>query len=714
MEYRFNIEGMTCASCAARIQSAFSNNSSIEVGNVNFANNTAYVKGDLSQDEIASIVYDLGYKALFTDHERSLSEIEANEARELKSRKQSLFISFILTFPVFLLGMGFISFNGDGYVQLLLTSTVMAWPGRSFYQVAFRLLRKFSANMDSLVALGTGAAWCYSLFLLFTGGKHFYFESAAVIISLVLLGKYLEDKAKRSAAAAIRGLSKLQPKTALLLEGNSERNVPISELQKGDLVLVRAGEKVPTDGIIAFGYTDLDESLITGESLPVTREVDEKVTGGTINVGNNVIKVTVTQVGSETMLAQLIKLVADAQGSKPKLQRLADKISLYFVPAALIIALITFLWWFFIIDAQFAGALVPAVSVLVIACPCALGLATPAAIIAATGRAAERHILIRTAEAIERAQKINAIVFDKTGTLTKGKPEVWKVLLQDENKKEEFLSIAYTLEYNSLHPLAEGIKKFCKENASTKMNLISFEEITGKGLRGVIENKECLIGKKEFLLSHDIQIPDVWADIEKDDAGLVYMAVNGEAALLFALKDPIRGSANSATEHLKSLGIKLILATGDRKEIAENIANSLGISEIHAAMSPQQKLELIKTLKAQGLKVAMVGDGINDAPALAASDLGIALGSGTDIAMDAANLILPKGDLSRVAEALSLSKSTIQIIRQNLFWAFIYNTVSIPLAAMGFLSPMIASSAMAFSSVSVVLNSIRLRKFTMV
>jgi len=722
IEHQFDIEGMTCGSCAARIQLGFEQASAIDVGTVNYAMKTGYVKGELTKEQVKTLVFDLGYEAIFLSKKLSAEEIEEKETKDLAWRKKSLIFSGVLSLPVFLLGMGFVSVKGGGYIQLILTSIVMFGPGINFYQVAWRLLRKKSANMDSLVAMGTLAAWFYSIYLLMIGASGLYFESAAVIIALVLVGKYLEENAKQSAAEAIRSLSKLQPKTAVkLIDGKVEAIIPIADLLIDDLVLVRAGEKVPTDGVLYEGETDLDESLISGESLPVSKKKGDQVTGGTINVGSRPIKIKVSQVGGKTLLAQIIKLVEDAQSSKPKIQNLADKISLYFVPAALIISLATFLIWFFVLDADFAKSLIPAVSVLVIACPCALGLATPAAIVAATGRAAELHILVRSALALEKAESITKVIFDKTGTLTIGKPKVVRAVFSDTRESStsgqpltdlDIYSVASSLEANSQHPLAVGITEYCKEKNSQKIDLDDFEEFSGEGLKAITSLGECIIGKKEFLTKNNIEIPNSWESHEKENFGLVYLSINRKPAALFTLEDPIRDSAINAARRLESLGIELVLATGDRLAVAASVANKVGIKTVEAELMPKDKLGLIEKYRSSDQVVAMVGDGINDAPALAAADVGIALGSGTDVALSAASLVLPKGDLSRVAESILLSKETIKIIRQNLFWAFLYNTVSIPLAAIGLLSPMVASGAMAFSSVSVVLNSLRLRKFS--
>jgi Cu+-exporting ATPase len=709
-EFRFRIEGMTCGACAARIQNGLDKADKITAANVNFALKSGFVTGSITQHEIEELVHKFGYEAKFSKRRLSADELTKQEkAAELK-RRRSLFFAAALTLPVFLLGMGVIDLPYSPWLQLSLTSAVMAGPGQIFYSSAYRLLKNRSVNMDTLISLGTSAAWIYSTAGIYLGHQHFYFESAAVIITLVLMGKYLEEKAKFSAAEAVRNLAQLQPDSAnKAVENGDWRVVAVEDLIVGDRVLVRAGERIPIDGIVVRGQTELDESMITGESIPVLRSEHDSVTAGTNNVGGQSIEVRVSRLGEDTVLAGIIRLVEDAQSSKPEIQRLADRISLVFVPAAIAVALLTFIAWKFFANAGFADAFLPAISVLVIACPCALGLATPAAIVAATGNAAKRNILVRSASGLELASKVSAVVLDKTGTLTTGKPVVTSVKYSAENLSSQILAQVLTLESQSIHPLAKAIAEYCRASGATQISVQDFREIPGQGMQAMLNGQTLLVGKRQFLEQEGVQFSGDWLQLEKTTDILVYFAADSVLMAAFQLEDPVRKSAEHAVTELTAMGIELIIATGDRESVAAAVGGKVGIKSVHALLKPEEKLQIIRQLKNNHRGVAMIGDGINDAPALAEATLGIALGGGADVAISAAHFVLPSGDLSRVAEIIKLSKFTVRVIRQNLFWAFFYNVVAIPLAAFGVLSPMIASAAMAFSSVTVVLNSLRLR-----
>jgi Cu+-exporting ATPase len=629
--------------------------------------------------------------------------------------------SAALALPVMILGMGFPPTDAVGWTQLVLTTLVLAIPGRGFFARSARLLRYGGVNMDTLVALGVGAAYAASAWSLLTGGHTWYFESAAVIITLVLLGQALEGRARVAALAAVHKLRDLAPATARRVAADgSEAEVPLATLAVGDLVSVRPGAKVPTDGEVVDGETAVDESLLTGESSPVRRGPGDRVVGATINAGSGRLLVRCTAVAGDTVLAHIVSLVEEAQASKASVQRLVDKVSQVFVPAVLLIAAITLLIWHFALGTTWAEALSPAVAVLVIACPCALGLATPTAILVGTGRAARELILIRSAPGLEQAGHLTAVVVDKTGTLTEGRPRVTAhhlapTLPAGLSPEDVFAAIA-AVEAASQHPLATALVKFTTAAApagAAAVRLIKATEHAGRGIEGTVETATgiltVLAGSPRLLADLGIELPPAWRSLAGSATGTVFAAINGNAAAAFTIEDPPRPSSAPAVQELAAMGLKVIMATGDRPEVAAQVGSALGIGDIRAGLLPAAKLSLINALHAAGERVAMVGDGINDAPALAAADVGIAVGGGTDIAMDAAAIVIPLGNLAKVAAAIRISRATMRVIRQNLGWAFMYNVLAIPVAASGRLSPMIAAAAMACSSVSVVGNSLRLR-----
>ncbi|WP_458306245.1 copper-translocating P-type ATPase [Gudongella ferriphila] len=598
----------------------------------------------------------------------------------------------------------------NGYFQWALATPVQFLIGARFYKGAYKSLRGGGANMDVLIAMGTSAAYFYSVYNIFAGVHEYYFEASAVIITLILLGKTFEAVAKGKTSEAIKKLMGLQPKTARVLKDGEEKEIPIENLQIGDVIIVKPGERVPVDGVIVQGSSSLDESMITGESIPVDKGEGDQVVGATINKFGS-FRFEAQKIGKDTVLSQIIKLVEDAQGSKAPVQRLADKISGIFVPVVIVIALITFLAFNFI--DSFNTGLINAVAILVIACPCALGLATPTAIMVGTGKGAENGILIKSGEHLERAHKMDSIIFDKTGTITKGKPDVTDIASFGEDR-DEILRIAASVEKTSEHPLGEAIVKKAEEEGLALSEADSFSAVPGKGLKAIFEGKDVLIGNRKLMLENHIDISDKEKDIEKlerEGKTAMLLSVAGKLAGIIAVADGIKETSHAAIKELQSMGLKVFMITGDNERTARAIGAQVGIDNILADVLPEDKATEVEKLKSQGMHVGMVGDGINDAPALAAADVGFAIGTGTDVAMEAADITLMRGDLGGIVTAMRLSHKTMKTIKQNLFWAFFYNTLGIPFAALGFLNPMVAGAAMAFSSVSVVSNSLRLRNF---
>ncbi len=606
-------------------------------------------------------------------------------------------------------------------ILLILTTPVIFISGKRFYKIFWNNLKHFTADMNSLVAVGTGAAFSFSVLitlfpeLILKAGEvpHVYFDTTVVIITLILMGKWLEAKAKSKTGSAIKKLIALKPKTALIKTAEGEKVINIDELVIGDIVIVKPGEKIPADGKIINGYSTVDESMLTGESFPVEKTSGSKIFGGAIN-RSGTFEFEVTAIGKDSVLGKIITLVEEAQGSKAPIQKLADKVAAIFVPIVIVIAIVTFiLWIIFGGENSFTFALINFVAVLIIACPCAMGLATPTALIVGIGKGAENGILIKDGEHLELAHKIKTVLFDKTGTITEGKPVVSKIITNgyDEN---ELLKFAASLEKRSEHPLAEAIVKYADTKEITIPDPIEFESTTGFGLIGKVEDKRIIIGNKNFLSNHNVtsnHFEEKAYELSSEGKTVVYVAIDGKSAGIFAIEDPIKNTSADAIQELKSLNIKTIMITGDNKRSAGHIAEQLGIDEYEAEVLPEDKSNQIAKYQKQGEIIAMVGDGINDAPALAQANVGIAIGTGTDVAIETGDIVLMKGDLMGVVNAIKLSKATIKTIKQNLFWAFIYNTVGIPLAAIGWLNPMFAALAMAFSSVSVISNSLRLKKF---
>lgn len=712
------VEGMTCAACSARVEKVLNRLDGVIKANVNLSTNKAIVEhpsGAIEEETLVKAVEKAGYKAevekeVDRDREKELRE------KEIKSLKRSFIISAILSLPLF--SAMFFHMAGkeniltNGYFQLILATPVQFIIGYRFYKGAFNSLRGGGANMDVLVSMGTSAAYFYSLYNLVKGINEYYFEASAVIITLILLGKTFEAVAKGKTSEAIKKLMGLQPKTARVIKDGVEIDIPIEEVNIGDIIVVRPGERIPVDGIIVEGHSSIDESMITGESIPVDKREGDKVIGATINKFGS-FKFEARKIGKDTVLAQIIKLVEDAQGSKAPVQRLADKISGIFVPVVVLIAIVTFIG-FYLVKGDFTTGLINAVAVLVIACPCALGLATPTAIMVGTGKGAEKGILIKSGEHLERTHNMEAIVLDKTGTITKGEPEVTDIITLDSMEEDQLLRIAATVEKVSEHPLGQAIVRKGEERLLMITEPDTFMAIPGKGLKASLEGKEIYIGNRKLMQEANIQIAEIEEDLsrlEEEGKTAMMVGIDGKISGIIAVADSIKDNSKEAIEELKNMGLDVYMLTGDNERTAKAIAKSVGIENVLADVLPENKAQVVEEIKAQGKYVGMVGDGINDAPALAAADVGFAIGTGTDVAMEAADITLMRGDLMGIVTAIRLSHRTMKTIKQNLFWAFFYNSIGIPFAALGFLNPMIAGAAMAFSSVSVVTNSLRLRNF---
>lgn len=711
------VEGMTCAACSSRVEKMLSKVEGVVKANVNLSTNKAIVdfpSGVVESSALIAAVEKAGYKAQI-QRESDLDKEKQMRDKEIKSLKNSFIISLILTAPLvaamFFHMAGIKNILTDGYFQWLLATPVQFIIGYRFYRGAYHSVRGGGANMDVLIALGTSAAYFYSIYNLFNMVHEYYFEASAVIITLIVLGKLFEAIAKGKTSEAIKKLMGLQPKTARVIRDDTEIDITIDDLLIGDIIIVRPGEKVPVDGIIVEGASALDESMITGESIPVDKKVGDQVIGATINKFG-AFKFKATKIGKDTVLSQIIRLVEDAQGSKAPVQKLADKISGVFVPTVLVIALATVLIFYFMGD--FNTGLINAVAILVIACPCALGLATPTAIMVGTGKGAENGILIKSGEHLEGAHKMDAIIFDKTGTITKGEPEVTDVGALNGFDENELLRVAGSVEKTSEHPLGQAIVGYAEAQLIMLKEADSFAAVPGKGLKAKFEGKDVLIGNRKLMNDGDLDLTGIEEKIstlEEQGKTAMLIAVEGRLAGIIAVADQIKKTSLTAIKELQGMGLQVYMITGDNERTAKAIASQVGIENVLADVLPEHKASKVEELKSQGRHVGMVGDGINDAPALAAADVGFAIGTGTDVAMEAADITLMRGDLSGVVTAIRLSHRTMKTIKQNLFWAFFYNTLGIPFAALGFLNPMIAGAAMAFSSVSVVTNSLRLRNF---
>ncbi|CUH95024.1 Copper-exporting P-type ATPase A [Propionispora sp. 2/2-37] len=719
-----NITGMSCAACSARIEKGLNRLAGVYSAVVNLAAEKAVVEfnpGDISSNEIKAKIDKMGYGARIINHAADGDQEKTAWQDEVRRQKLRLWLAAIFSLP--LLAAMVLHMTGsmgmlagilmNPYLQWGLATPVQFIAGRQFYRSAFLALKNGSANMDVLVALGTSAAYIYSVVNVLRQAPDLYFETSAILITLIILGKLLEAAAKGRTSEAIKALMGLQAKTARVLREGQEKDIPVAEVLAGDIVIVRPGEKIPVDGVIIEGVSAVDESMLTGESLPVDKKTGDEVTGATLNK-LGAFKFKATKVGRDTALAQIVRIVEEAQGSKAPIQRFADVVSGYFVPAVIGIAVLTFAVWYFVLDAgNFSRALVNFTAVLVIACPCALGLATPTSIMVGTGKGAENGILIKGAEHLEHAHRLTTIVLDKTGTITKGQPEVTDMLVLSDMPEETVLAAAMQAEKNSEHPLAQAVVAYGKAKHIAAGEPEQFTAVPGHGVVIVSSGKKILVGTRKLMeengVEYELHIPAIEA-LEQQGKTVMLLAVENTLAGLFAVADTIKETSAAAVSELTRLGLEVWMITGDNERTARAIAQRVGISRVMAEVLPENKAKQIEALKKAGQVVAMVGDGINDAPALATADVGFAIGTGTDVAMEAADITLMRGDLTGIVAAIKLSKATMRNIKQNLFWALIYNSLGIPFAAAGYLSPVLAGAAMAFSSVSVVTNALRLKQ----
>lgn len=727
----FPISGMSCASCAVSVESILRSQKGVIQASVNFANNTALVEfispvaqpADFKQ-AVQSIGYDL---ILEPEHGKDIrKEIHQKQYRSLKAKT---IIAALFTLPLVILGMFFMNLPYGNLIMMALTIPVIFWSGQSFFVNAFKQAKHLQANMDTLVALSTGIAFLFSVFNTFFQDfwhsrgihAHVYFETAAVVVTFILLGKLLEERAKSNTSSAIKKLIGLQPSTVTIIhKGGHQMEIPIAQVKVGDRLLVKPGEKIPVDGIVDEGSSFVDESMMSGEPTPVEKKKNDQVFGGTVNQKGSLQFIT-QKIGSETLLSNIIRRVQEAQGSKAPVQKLVDKIAGIFVPVVLGISIVSFLVWIILGgDNGLTHALLAMVTILIIACPCALGLATPTAIMVGVGKGAENGILIKDAESLELAGKVNAIILDKTGTITEGKPEVIDMVWNNASNKQELQSLLLSVELKSEHPFAEAISNYLRSSGASPIPLDSFESLTGKGVHAAKGNNSYFVGSLKLMLDEGINIPqDLLYQTERwqtEAKTVIYFAQNKLVEAVLTLADKIKSTSITAIKNLQDQGIEVFMQTGDNPQTAKAVADKVGIKHYAASALPADKAAFIKNLQQQGKIVAMVGDGINDAHALAQAHVSIAMGHGSDIAIDVAKMTLISSDLQQIPRAFKLSRLTVKTIRQNLFWAFIYNIIGIPIAAgilypvNGFLlNPMIAGAAMALSSVSVVSNSLRLK-----
>ncbi len=701
---------MSCVRCSAAVENALKAVDGVINASVSYANGRAEVSFDderVNLKMLEKAIKKAGYEVL--------ADVRAAKKKEFKVTLYTFLFSLFFSLPFFLMmalmlvapSLRLMHILHNGYLQLIFATPIQLVSGYRFYKGAYHSLKNKSPSMDLLVALGTTASFAYSVYSLVIGSSIFYFESSAMIITLVLLGKTLEARAKAKTGEAIEKLMDLAPKFAIVLRDGIEETIPASQIAVGDIVVVRPGESIAADGLVVEGSTHIDESMLTGESMPVSKSLDDKVYGGTVN-GNGAIKFRAESVGNDTVLSDIIRLVEDAQSSKAHIQNIADKVSAVFVPTVTLISLITFIITYFT-SKSVSNALDSAVAVLVIACPCSLGLATPTALMVGIGRGASMGILIKNADALEHACRIKAIALDKTGTVTEGKPKVTEILTLSEI--ETALMYAASAEKNSEHPLASVI---VAEYKGELQECNSFESVTGNGVKALINGKNVLIGKPSWVENEcGVKMPQAVYDLAEKGNTVTVCAIDGAYALAIGIQDPVRKDSASAISKLRSLGITPYLVTGDNGSVAKSVASSVGIENYVANVLPEGKVDEINKLKREYGIIAMVGDGINDAPALTAADVGFAVGNGTDIAMESGDIVLVNGGITAVGDAVALSKATMRKIKQNLFWAFFYNSVGIPLAPFGLLSPVIAGAAMALSSVSVVTNSLLLKRVSL-
>lgn len=722
------LTGMTCAACSTRIEKKLNTLPGVLRAAVNLATEKASVlffPGIIDTQSFIEAIKNMGYEGEIVNEEGGGDREQQAREEEIAKQRRMFIFSALLSLPLSLVMFGqlfqwqwFPAIFSNVYVQWALATPIQFIAGWQFYKDGYYAVKNGSANMAVLVALGTTSAYLYSVAIIFwphvIGQHHLYFETSAIIITLIILGKLLEAIAKGRTSEALKKLMGLQPKTAKVIRDGKEMDVLVEEVKIGDTVIVRPGEKIPVDGIIIDGYTAVDESMLTGESLPVDKKEGGPVTGATINK-HGMIKFEATKVGKDTALAQIIRVVEEAQGSKAPIQRMADIISAYFVPVVILIAILTFLIWYTLVETgNFTRALINFTAVLVIACPCALGLATPTSIMVGTGKGAENGILFKGGEHLENAHKLAAVVLDKTGTITKGKPEVTNIIQVGEMTPEKILRIAAITEKGSEHPLGEAIVKRGLEKIGDIPDPQNFSAIPGHGVEAKVEGYAVLLGNRKLMKERQVDISGIVAEmdqLENQGKTVMLLSLDGEMAGLVAVADTVKENARQAVRKLLDMGLEVVMITGDNQRTANAIAQEVGITKVLAEVLPEDKAEQVMKLKGEGKIVGMVGDGINDAPALATADVGLAIGTGTDVAMEAADITLMSGDLMGIAAAIQLSRATMRNIKQNLFWALFYNSIGIPIAAMGFLNPVVAGAAMAFSSVSVVSNALRLKRW---
>ncbi len=747
------ITGMTCASCVRNVERAIQKQPGVLSVSVNLATEKAsvsYLPGAARRADIVKAVEAAGYGVIDVSNTEAAEDVErAARQAEIDRQRRMVLIGAIFTIPLFILSMGrdlymasfagsdmaahimngamngpnpllnWLLWSGWPFVFFLLATPVQVIVGRQYVVGAYKAARNGTANMDTLIAMGSMAAYIYSVVVLIAilfgfsdaVGGHVYFETSAVILTLITLGKLLEARAKGHTSEAIKKLMGLAPKTATLLRDGQEVEIAVDDIEVNDLLLVRPGERLPVDGVVAEGQSSVDESMLTGESLPVTKKVGSAVIGATVNKQGRLV-VQAQRVGAQTALAQIIRLVEQAQGSKAPIQRIADQVSGIFVPVVLALAALTFVGWLLIGQVGFTAAMVNAVAVLVIACPCALGLATPTAIMVGTGRGAEMGVLFKNSEALENAKRVQVVALDKTGTITRGEPSVTDVIPLNGFEADELLRLAATAERGSEHPLGEAVVRAAQDRGISLDQPQSFEAISGRGIQAVVDGRTVLVGSPRFIREQGIALDTSQSQIDAlqmKARTVVPVVVDGALGGLIGIADTVKEGSREAIAALRELGLEVVMITGDNEKTAQSIAAEVGIERTLAEVLPDQKVEAVRQLQSEGKRVAMVGDGINDAPALAQADVGIAIGTGTDIAMEASDVTLVSGDLRGVARAVSLSRATMRTIYQNLFWAFVYNIILIPVAMAGALVPMLAAAAMAFSSVFVVSNSLRLR-----
>ncbi len=729
----YKVSGMTCASCAVSIESYLKADKRIQEVMVNYPNQTVSISYDrerISENDIAKLVSEIGYTLLIgKDREEANEAFEAMESKRLKVLKRRLIVAAILSTPVFVLSMFFMhAFPYQNWLLMVLSIPVLVYSGSEFFIVAWKRLMKRTSNMDTLVALSTSVAFGFSAFntiypayFVSKGlAPHVYYESAVVIITLILLGRFLEERAKGKASSAIQQLMGLRPQEVTVIRNGETLVIPLKDLHNGELVVLKPGDKIPADGRVQRGESFVDESMITGESMPVSKQKGAQVFAGTINQ-KGTLRVLTEKVGDNTLLAQVIAMVENAQSSKPQVQKLADKIAAVFVPVVIVLSLISFAaWYFWGPPPAFTHAIVALITVLIIACPCALGLATPTALMVGIGKGATHGILVKDAQALETAHKIDVLFLDKTGTITEGRPEVHEVYFTGNEAGERYKSVILGIEKASEHPVADAIVRFFETEGIEATEFSSFESVTGKGVRATLDGQDYYLGTSDYLTGEGLTFPE---DIREQESlfsekayTVVFFGTQGQVQSAIGVADKIKTGAREAIARLQAMGIEIHMLTGDNEHVAKAVAEQVGIKHYTAHVLPEEKAARVQELREQGKVVAMSGDGINDSGALALADVGIAMGAGTDIAMESSDLTLMNSSLNAIADAIDLSRATMRTIKENLFWAFIYNVIAIPVAAgvlypfFGFtLNPMIAGAAMSMSSISVLLNSLRLK-----